>query len=205
MADHFDQYSIYSKIEFHIELSTKMFLVNKKGLHLLSEIRNKKYLKKRRNTPVFTESITKIYTNLVNILNYKMYVPRLYITLKHYLDESLFKDSENKYSEFYIDNKKYNLTRLYYDQDSWILNQDIQHYELDIDSELNITETMCLVCFLREYEEFLFIIEDYIRNTENYAFKKNIYKTIRRIRYKLNCIWDIVTNTISSSMSPRKN
>lgn len=200
MADHFDQYSIYSKIEFHIELSKKMYAINQKGLHLIQEFKTKKYARKRGDIPIFNKPLAIIYTNLINILNYRVYTPRLYMTLKNYLDALLFSDNANKYTKFVIEDKEYDLTRLYYDQDCWIQNQEIQRYELDKGAELDITETMCLVCFLREYEDFLFLIEDYTKQE-----CKEIYKTTCRIRYKLNAIWDIVTNNITSSMSPRKN
>ena len=188
-------YSIYSKMEFHIELSKKMFIINEKGMHLIQEFKTKKNVRKRKNA-----ALTIIYTNLIHVLNYHIYTPRLYMTLKNYLDALLFNDNCNKYTKFYIDDKEYDLTRLYYDQACWIQNQDIQRYELDEGSELDITETMCLVCFLREYEEFLFMIEDYTKQE-----CKDILKTICRIRYKLNAIWDVVTNHITNSMSPRKN
>ena len=191
----FEQYSIYSKIEYHIELSKRMYAINQKGLHLIQEFKTKKYTRKKGNMPIFKNPLATIYTNLLNVLNYR----RLYMTLKNHLDALLFNDNRNKYTKFYIENNEYDLTRLYYDQECWIQNQDIQRYELDQGADLDITETMCLVCYLREYEEFLFMIEDYTK--QEY---KDIYKTMCRIRYKLNVVWDIVTNHITISMSPRK-
>lgn len=193
----FDQYTEYTKIEMHLEMSRMMFMLDKKGRHILSELEDKKYERKKRNgASVFREDVGKVYSTLVSVLNVRRFSPRLYCIIQHYMDELLFKEVST-YNKFFVDEDEYDLTRLYYDQTAWIRDQDIQPYKMDIGASLDITEAMCLVCFLREYEDFLFTIEEYIKDIDYTNLKTILLKIIRRVRVKLKFIWDIVLNVIS--------
>ena len=193
------QYSDYEKIETHLDFSRTMFLIDKKGRHILKEFDEKKYERKKRSgTNVFTEEITKIYNNLVAILNVNRFSPRLYISLQHNMEEILFKEVHT-YGKFYIEDEEYELTRLYFDQSSWIKNQEIQCFELDKGPVLDATEAMCLVCFLKEYEDFVFSIEEYVRDTVDERLKSEVSKITRRLRFKLRVVWDVVVDVINKS------
>lgn len=196
----FDQYTEYSKIESHLEFSKRMFLLDKKGKHILSQLDKKKYeYKKKNGRSIFKSNISIFYINLVNILNVRQFIPRLYFTLQYYMDELLFKEVK-KQSKFYIEDDEYDLTRLYSDQISWLKNQDIQLYKLEISDIFDINEAMCLVCYLREYEDLLFSINEYIIDLDDKYLKKNIIRTITRIRYKLKIKWDITINIINITL-----
>lgn len=197
----FDQYTDYEKIESHLEFSRSMFLIDKKGKHILSQFDDKKYVRKKRTgANVFSEDINKIYSCLVTILNVNRFSPRLYISLQNFMEELLFKEV-TVHKKFYIDDDEYELTRLYFDQSSWIRDQDIQTFQLDKAHSLDINESMCLVCFLKEYEDFLFTIEEYYRDINEPKLLNELNKIIRRIRFKLRIIWDVVIEVITKTMN----
>lgn len=196
----FGQYTEYDKIESHMELSRTMFLIDKKGKHILSQFDLKKFeRKKRTGANVFSEDVNKIYTTLVTILNVNKFSPRLYISLQHYMEELLFREVSN-HTKFYIEDDEFELTRLYFDQSSWIRDQDIQPFQLDTSPVLDSSESMCLVCFLKEYEDFLFTIEEYIRDINENKIVNELLKTIRRIKIKLRVIWNVVVEIISETI-----
>jgi hypothetical protein len=193
----FDQYSDYTKIEMHLELSRMMFMIDKKGRHILSELEGKKFERKKRSgTCVFNDEVGKLYSTLVSVLNVRRFSPRLYCVLQHYMDELLFKEVTSC-DKFFVEEEEYDLTRLYYDQSSWVKNQDIQAYKMDLCSILDTGEAMCLVCFLREYEDFLFTIEEYIKDINHTQLKNILLKILRRFRIKLKIVWDIVLKVIT--------
>lgn len=196
----FDEYSEYTKIENHLEFSKNLFLIDKKGKHILFQIESKKLERKKRTGGfLFKADVDKVYTNLTNILNVKKYTPRLYYTLQFYLDELLFNEVPNC-NKFYIEDSEYELTKVYFDQLTWITNQDIQEYHLDIGTDININEAMCLVCFLREFEDLLFSIQEYVSDIIQKRLKRILIKTISRIRYKKKIIWDIVLEIINKNI-----
>jgi hypothetical protein len=152
---------------------------------------------------VFTDEVGKVYTNLVHVLNVKKFSPRLYFALQYYMDELVFKEIK-EYDKFYVEDEAYELTKLYLDPSAWIPNQDIQTFELDVGPKFDITEAMCLVCYLREFENLLFSIEEYIHDQEDKRLKKIITRTITRMRYKLKTVWDIVVNVISNNINVKE-
>jgi hypothetical protein len=197
----FGQYTDYVKIETHMEFSRVLFLIDKKGKHILSELDSKKFERKKRNgSSVFGEDVGKVYTNLVHVLNVRKFSPRLFFALQYYMDELVFKEVK-EYDKFFVEDESYELTKLYLDQSSWISNQDIQEFHLDVGPKFDINEAMCLVCFLREYEDLLFSIEEYIRDLEDKRLKRLIVRTIARMRYKLKIVWDIIVNVITSNIN----
>lgn len=196
----FAQYHEYSKVEAHMEFSRLLFLIDKKGKHVLSELASKKLERRRRNgTSVLIGDVKRLYTQLVHVLNVKRFSHRLFSSLQYHLDELLFKEVK-EYDKFYIEDDVYDLTKLYYDPSSWLQNNDIQEFVLDESTDITISESMCLVCFLREYEDLLFSLEEYIRDVDYIELRNSIMKTIRCIKHKLKVIWDIVTNVISRGM-----
>lgn len=196
----FGEYSEYSKIENHIEFSKQLFLIDKKGKNILLQLELRKFERKKRTGGcVFKNDIAKVYTNLVHILNVKKFSHRLYYTLQFYMDELLFSEVD-KCNKFFIEDSEYELTGIYFNQSQWIQNQDIQEYQLDFGSELNINESMYLICFLREFETLLFLIEEYIIDLKYRRLHKILLKTLTRIRYKHKIIWDIVIEIINKTI-----
>jgi hypothetical protein len=122
------------------------------------------------------------------------------------MEELLFKEVHT-YDKFYVEDNEYDLTRLYFDQSSWIQNQDIQCFELDESPNLDATEAMCLVCFLKEYEDFLFSIEEHVRDGDEGSpdgkLRLSLLKITRRVRYKLRTIWDVVVDVINQTVTTK--
>lgn len=182
-------YDEYSIIEKHIEFSKILFLLDKKGIHILNELNVKK-------TDHSCKDITKIYTVLVTILNVKKYQERLYLNLLSDLDELLFKEIK-KYDKFYIDDDNYDLTSLYFNQSSWIKDQEIHEIKLYKNGRLDIHDAMYLICYLREYENILLNIETY---TKDKYSDINLLKTIYFIRLKLKKIWDVLICIVENNI-----
>jgi len=194
------EYDDYSKIEKHIKISELLFIIDKKGKYLLSQIKDKKYVKKKKSgNVILNDNMTKIYNIFVSILNIRKFIPRLYFTLQYYLDELLLEEHKD-INTFFIEDNEYELTKLYFNQIAWILDQDIQEYQLDIGVDFNINESMFIVCFLREYEDVLLFIENYIIEIKMNKIKQKLLNTIIKIKKKLKIIWDIILEIINNSL-----
>ncbi len=199
-----NQYDIYSKIETHIKFGIRLFLIDKRGKHILTEIDMKKGQRKTRDgKSILSSDIKKINRSLISILNVKKFTPRLYLSLIYFLDELLFKDVEEYNDKFYIDGNGYDLTKLYFDPETWIQHHDIQRFVLDASPIIDLTEAMCLICFLREYDDFLLDIDCYVRENckDDKRLRKGFHKTNEKIRCKLKTIWDIVLDVIQNNIN----
>ena len=67
---------------------------------------------------------------------------------------------------------------------------------------MDLTEAMCLICFLWEYDDFLLDIDCYVRENckDDKRLRKGFHTTNEKIRCKLKMIWDIVLNVIQNSI-----
>jgi hypothetical protein len=186
----------YISIGTHMNMSRLLFIVDKKGKHILQELNLKKAVKRRRNgSSVFkSQEIKTMYKSLVNILNVRKMTPRLYCMLQHHMDDLLFREIKRSSHVFYIEDDTYPLTLLYFGQESWVRDQEIQEFELDAGTDLGADEASCILCFIREYEDLLKLIDTYVRSRER---PRPIFKIIRRIRLKLKIISVILENAIT--------
>lgn len=190
-------YTDYVKIESHIEISKNLFLIDKRGKHILSELDAKKCTNRRRNnTPIFDDEIAIIYNNLTDVLNIRRFSTRLYSILLNLLDQLLFHEI-TEYDAFFIEDKQFELTQLYFDQTCWIPNQDIQQFSLDKSESLDAGENMCIICYIRDFEEILNRIEAYVIDSSAYSLNKNIMKAILKIRNRLNIVLDKALDTLN--------
>lgn len=202
-----NQYDIYTRIEKHISFGIRLFLIDRKGKHIINEIKLKKNKepngKESSGKNILSSDMKKLTRALISILNVKKFTPRLYLSLIYFLDELLFKDT-NKYTgnKFYIEDNEYELTKLYFDPEAWIIEKEIQCYSLDKSSSIDLTEAMCLICFLREYDDFLLDIDCYVREhcNDDKRLRKGFHKTNEKIRCKLKLIWDLVLNVIQNTI-----
>ena len=199
-----NQYNEYTKIETHIDFATRLFLIDKRGNHLIKEIEQKKYDgKKKSGSCRYNRDMKKVRSSLISVLNVRRFCPRLYLNLIYFLDEILFKEvgfaSGNK---FYIGVEEYDLTKIYFDPKSWVLDQEVQPFCLDQAPVFDITEAMCMICFMREYEDFLMEVERYARDNckDDKRLKKGLLKTSEKIRFKLKQVWDIVLNVVTTTI-----
>ena len=169
----------YNSLEKHIQFSTKLYTLNQKGRHILSQFyKNKPTRIKRSGEPEYNQTISLIVQALQDTLNYRKFCFRLFFNLQYYLDELMFKEILNL-KTFYIEDNEYELTKLYFDY-TWLEERcDIKKYDFYKDPDINIDEAMYLVCFLKEYDAVLLEIEEYISGMSTKMIKK-IPKIINR-------------------------
>ncbi len=178
----------YDVIDVHKDFSMRLFLTNKMGRHLLSELEKKPSSK----------MISTITHNMNEILNIRILSNNSMLLLLNCLDEILFFQVESL-NHFYIDSSRYSLTQLYFNQTEWIDYQKIQIYKLDMEPDLNNNEAMLFVCFLRQYEDILLNIDEYISNNNDKIGKnqqRNFHMISRKIRIKMKIIWDFLLEII---------
>ena len=197
----FEEVSEYSKIEQHMIFSKTLHQLKGKGKNILKEFDEKKFdrqTKKRKN--VFIGNTSIIYSNIANIIAKSKYSLQLGMSLQFYLDELMFNEIKN-IQTFVIEDQDYDLTKLYYHPTEWIQDNDLQIFNFYAETDININESMYLVCYLKEYENFLLEIEDYLKNfKDKYSIKKKLLKLINRIRLKFKIIWEIIINIISDKV-----
>lgn len=197
-----NQYDIYTRIEKHVSFGMRLFLIDKKGKHIIDEINLKKNEVVTNGKSALSSEMKKLTRTLISILNVKKFTPRLYLSLIYFLDELLFKDTSKYVGKFYIEDNEYELTKLYFDPEAWISDKEIQCWTLDKSSTLDLTEAMCLICFLREYDDFLLDIDCYVREhcKDDKRLRQGFHKTNEKIRCKLKLVWDLVLNVIQTTI-----
>ena len=187
-----DSYTEYGKIENHMGFSKALFLIDKKGQKILDQLEAKKAARFRKNgSPVFEGDVLKVHNILSETLNVRKFSMRLYYELLYYLEEVMFKEI-NDATVFFVEEEQFELTRLYFDQSSWIHDQEVPLFEFFEGAELNIHEAMYLICFLREYEDTLLTLEDYIKGLDYKDYRRELHRIIGAIRRKHKGIWTSV-------------
>jgi hypothetical protein len=191
----------YSKIESHLQFSKTLFLLKEKGVNIMEQFNMKKFDKKtQRGTCAFVEDTAIIYNNLANVVDKKKNSLKLCFCLSYYLDELMFGEIM-KLDTFIIEDLQYDLTKVYYSPSEWILDQEQQTYLFYNEKEININEAMYLICYLKDFENFLLEIENYLKTfLDTYTIKKKIVGIINKLRLKFKNIWDIVLKTIEKSI-----
>ena len=199
----------YNKIENHIMLSKSIYELDMKGRHIINEFNEKKSIGKKRNGSfMFNESMTIIYNNLIHCLSLKRL--KMYFCLKYFLDEFMYHEV-TKTNKFYIEDNVYNISQIYFGQDDWIYDVMIQHFQFDnrknenldgnLDGNLNIHEAMYLICYLKDFDQCLLTIEDYIKPFKTIPkIKSKLRYTFHRIRVRHNYIWPILLSIINENI-----
>lgn len=98
-----------------------------------------------------------------------------------------------------MEDEVYDLSKLYFHQDEWVSDLNIQQYEFfEDDSQINIHEAMYLVCYLKEYEHLLNDIEMYIKTIKhNNTIKNKLKYAIHRIKKKHKKVWEVLLSAIT--------
>ena len=153
MAD--DHYESYSWIQKHINISENLYNIDKLGKHLLDQIAAKKNMKAtNRKGLLLSKEYETIYNSIHETINVYRFRSRLYLTLQYYMDEAMFNMIDESESYFYIGDDSFELTKVYFGQDTWI-NSDIQRFELAVGSSLQCEEALLIRCFFTDYEKIL--------------------------------------------------
>lgn len=128
-----DEYSIYCKIEEHMDISINLHFLNRQTQCILSSLYTQK--------PSFAKS-SGIYIALKDIANMSCFS-----SLINALDEVLFNDC-GCFDTFWVQDKEYKLESLYYKHDSWAYDvsiHNIQPYKFNEDAYLTFDEGMFLI------------------------------------------------------------
>lgn len=194
-----EEYKEYEKIEKHIEFSTNLFELDLKSRHIILQFnKNKSKGIRRSGTYIFEDKINTIYNNIINCSGLKRL--RLYFCLQYFLDEMMYYDVKNT-EQFFIEDNTYNISKMYFCQEEWINNISIQEYEFYKIDDLNMNEAMYLICYLKEFDNFLLKIESYIKAYKDISsIKSKLRDTIYRIRCRHNNIWLILIAIINNSL-----
>lgn len=199
----FDEYAEYTKLEQHLSLSRALFELDAKGRHIAKEFQDKKStgVRKRTGTHVFKDNIFIVYNNLVNCLGMKRL--RLYFCLQYFLDELMYYEIKNTES-FYIEDETYPISKVYFGQQDWILDAQLQEFQFYEDKSININEAMYLVCYLKEYDSLLLDIEEYTNpfkgNKSVSRIRSKLRETIHRIRCRHKNVWGVLLEIINNNI-----
>lgn len=188
-------------IEYHIELSQRLFMIDEKGKYILQQLDDKKSAKKRKvGGNVFEEpTINTIYQTLVSILNVNKLQPRIFNVLQNYLEALLFSEVYNT-NTFTFENVEYELTKLYFGTHVWLQPESIQPFQLTKGPSIDSDEAMIFICFIREYESYLDEIEKYVKEKSDDYLIKCFLKICNRVRMKFKVIWDILVNVVQKDL-----
>jgi hypothetical protein len=135
----YDEYSIYCKIEEHMDLSINLHYLNKQTQCILTSLYTHK--------PSFVKTNI-IYIALKDIVNVSQFS-----SLINTLDEVLFNDCGN-FDTFWVQDKEYKLESLYYKQDSWshdVSFRDVQPFKFNEDAYLTFDEGMFLIVMCNKW------------------------------------------------------
>lgn len=188
----------YNIIEKHMQISRELYSIDKKGKYIISQFNTKKSrgIRRRSGNHIFSDTLKIIHRNIHSCCSLKRF--RTYFHLQYFLDELLFYQVKT-HTKFYTEDDMYDLSKLYFHQDEWVTDLNIQEYQFyEDESEINIHEAMYLVCYLKEYEHILHDIEMYIKTIKhNNTIKNKLKYAIHRIKRKHKKVWSVLLNTIS--------
>lgn len=190
-------YESYTWIQKHMQISQNMYDIDQLGKHLIHEIAVKKNMKTgKQRSLILSKEYEQIYNSINDTINVWRFKSRLYLTLQYYLDEALFNGIDENEEFFYIGDESYELTKLYFNQESWIHTQDPQKCQLFNTHDLNVEEALLLRCFFSNYENMMKYIEKLIEGSTA-SFKAPIIKVLSKIRQKHTIALSILEDLIA--------
>lgn len=128
-----DEYSLYCKVEEHMDLSIDIHYVHKQTQSVLSSLLKAKPSLAKSNI---------IYNALRDVTNQLNFA-----ALVNELDEALFNDC-GTIDTFWVQDKEYKLESLYYKQESWsddVSLQNIQPFKFNEEPHITLDEGMFLI------------------------------------------------------------
>lgn len=196
-------YESYTWIQKHMQISEDMYDIDQLGKQLIYEITVKKNMKTgKQRSLVLSKEYEILYHSINDTINVWRFKSRLYLTLQYYLDEALFNGIDENEEYFYIGDDSYELTKLYFNQESWMQLHEPQKFEFLDTHELNVEEALLIRCFFNRYEGMMKHIETLIEGSTA-SFKAPITKVLSKIRQKhsiaLSILDDIIARDIDRS------
>ena len=176
------QYDKYSEIENHVNISRKLFHLEKKCEYLLAEFTMKKKIDRKKQ---YTKPVSDII-NILHALGRNRPCERSpYSSMIYYLDEWLFSRA-NDDDVFIIEDTKYPLSSVYFNRGDWIGHMKPFIYEVEESIDFTVKDAIALHSFFHEYSQtiecILFNIQENTSKTDcERKLTNKIIKHINRI------------------------
>ncbi len=199
-----NEYDIYSRIEDHMNISLRLFQINKQGQGIVREIGIKK-LKMSTNLTVTTKtkkmvndsSLMTLFQCLSEVVNFNRTLTDKYTDLLSSLDDAMFSECDD-IETFYVDESEYKLEAMYYKQETWIeqLEWHTQEpYTFHTSEKLDLGECSHILMFLNMYLDVLKTIEDQMKTHEKVLMR--VQKLSAKITDMRNKMYDTLKNELS--------
>lgn len=203
-----DEYSIYTMIENHMNISSSLYRLNKEGQDILKEIGTKKLkltplaiIASKTKKPVVLPSVPKdvvsLFMRLVDIVNFNRTCADAYTELLSMLDDALFSESHDM-DTFYVDETEYSLESLYYKQETWVSELDWYKKELFMfnnQPSFDLGECSHILMFLNDYQETLKKISEDIECSEKVLAHTD--KVSMKITLTRNAMYALLENLLN--------
>lgn len=197
----FDEYDEYTKVENHMFMSRCLYELDQKSKHIVNQLSSKKTQGRRKRTgnPIFSEDISLVYSNILLCSSLRRL--RAYFCMQYFLDELLYHEVKNA-KRFHVEDSDYPISKLYFSQSEWIADAVPQPFEFYDEPELNISEAMYLVCYLKDFDGFLLDVEEYIKPLKDIRnIKSKLRETVHRIRCRHKNVWNVLLSIINENIS----
>ena len=138
-----NEYSIYCKIEEHMDISVNLHYLNRQTQCIIASLSTHK--------PLFAKS-NGIYIALKDVVNMSCFS-----SLINALDEVLFNDC-GCLDTFWVQDKEYKLESLYYKQESWandVSIRDVQAVQFNEDTILSFDEGLFIIIICNKWLQCL--------------------------------------------------
>lgn len=206
-SQHLDEYSIYTMIENHMNISSSLYRLNKEGQDILKEIGMKKLkltplaivaskTKKPMILPTVSSDIVSLFMRLVDIVNFNRTCADAYTDLLSMLDDAMFAESHNM-DTFYVDETEYSLESLYYKQETWV--NELEWYKKEIfmfnnQPSFDLGECSHVLMFLNDYQDTLKRISEDIKCSEKVLAHTD--KVSMKITLTRNAMYKLLENLL---------
>lgn len=185
-----ETYIEYEFLDKHIQYSKELYILDKRGRHILDQLERKKLMRRKRSGDLlFCSDVKFTYDTLTDITNTKQFSLRLYFCLQHYLDELVFSQVKN-ITKFIIEDDEYKLTDLYFNQSAWNENEEIQTYDFyENNKHLNSEEAMYINLYLFDFEEYINKLFNFISALKNSGYiGVKLKEILNRFTFKIETV-----------------
>ena len=194
-----EEYDTYTWIQRHMKMSERLYDIDQRGKQILNEIRAKKDLRLHKRRMALSKDFAKVYACVSETINMWRFKSRLFLSLLYYLDECMFENINESHEFFYIEDDRYELTKMYFGQEAWIRDQNVQRFSFLNNNSMNVEEALLMRGFFVNYEHTLRDIENLMKDVEGRPhFKRKIKQVLRRIRKRHAAAMAILDEVITA-------
>jgi len=180
-----DDYDVYGQLEKHLSFSERLVFLNKRGHYLIDNIRKTKV-----SGNIVVETVVMAIRHIVKCktLGSCTLMNELYC----YLDEAMFHDIEDEIDTFYVDDDSYPITTVYYGQEAWLGDVEVQEFQFSCGENFEEGELMILACFFNDY---ITLLEKILDNTDAQRVKTTVGKITSHIERAKSLIIETIGNS----------